>query len=208
MIVMASSALAACGNRAAAGLFRGAGAMLCCGMPCKRRKSARRWGRRPCRTSLLAAALLLAGVVPATAQDAPVAALSGWERAAYKTLTFQAVANLADAVLFATVFGAGAGVGAAFLVANTTTAAALYYPYELAWDEFGPAPAATTPQTVTAKAVGYQTLTAGRNLALSYAFSGALLPSAGFVVIAFAVDSVVYIANDVAWDAFRPRPAP
>ena len=155
-------------------------------------------------TAAFAAALLLAGGPPALAQpESPP--LPDWERAAYKTLTFQTAANLADAMLFAAIAGTGAATGAVFLVANTVTAAALYYPYERAWDRLGPAPVDITAQTVAAKAMGYQVLTAGRNLALSYAFTGALLPSAGFVAAAFAVDGVVYVANDLAWDAFRPR---
>lgn len=151
-----------------------------------------------------AAVLLVLAGGPALAQDA-VPPLPDWERAAYKTLTFQAAANLADTMLFAVISGTGAGTGAVFLAANTATAAALYYPYELAWGRLGPAPLETTPPVIAAKAVGYQVLTAGRNLALSYAFTGALLPSAGFVAAAFAIDGVLYVANDLAWDAFRPR---
>lgn len=149
--------------------------------------------------------MLLAALTPAAAGEAIPAPLPDWERAAYKTLSFQVAANLVDAVLFATIFGTGAGTGAAFLVANTATATALYFPYELAWDRLGPAPDATTPRTVAGKALGYQVLTAARNLALTYAFTGMLLPSAGFVAAAFAVDGAVYVANDLAWDAFRPR---
>lgn len=158
--------------------------------------------------ALLAGALLLAGDPAVAAEPAAAAPLPAWERAAYKTLTFQGAANLADAVLFAVIFGTGAGTGAAFLVANTATATALYYPYELAWDRLGPGPDATTPQSVAGKALGYQVLTAARNLALTYAFTGTLLPSAGFVAAAFAIDGAVYVVNDLAWDAFRPRAVP
>ena len=179
------------------------GRMLCCAMTDRPDDTAARAGRTGS-TALAAGLLLLAGCPPALAQpESPP--LPDWERAAYKTLTFQTAANLADAVLFAAIAGAGAGTGAAFLVANTVTAAALYYPYELAWERLGPAPADTAAQTVAVKAVGYQVLTAGRDLAVSYAFTGALLPSAGFVAAAFAVDGVVYVVNDLAWDAFRPR---
>ena len=156
----------------------------------------------------LAAALMLGSVGPALAADpaAMVPAtssaepdpLSSWERAAYKTLTFQTVANLADVALFGAIFEAGAGTSAIFLVANTATAAMLYYPYELAWDRFGPPPSETTADTLATKAISYQVLTGARNLALSYFFTGSLLPSAGFAAAAFAID--------VAWDTFRPRP--
>lgn len=156
--------------------------------------------------AVLPVAFAVAG--PALAQDADAAPepLPSWERAAYKTLTFQTVANLADMALFGAIFEAGAGTSAIFLAANTTTAAMLYYPYEMAWDAFGPPPSATTAETIAAKAVGYQVLTGARNLALSYAFTGALLPSFGFAITAFAMDTAIYAGNDVAWDHFRPRP--
>lgn len=157
----------------------------------------------------LATGLLVAA--PAAASEAPPAGpppLPDWERAGYKTLTFQTAANLADALLFAAISGTGAGTGAVFLVANTATAAMLYYPYELAWTGFGPPPAATDAGTVAVKTVGYQVLTSARNLALSYAFTGALLPSAGFAAAAFVIDSGIYAGNEVAWDLFRPRADP
>lgn len=167
----------------------------------------------------LAAALMLGTVGPALATEPPAAPpaaipatppaepdpLSTWERAAYKTLTFQTAANLADVALFGAIFEAGAGTSAIFLVANTATAAMLYYPYELAWDRFGPPPSETTADTLATKAVGYQVLTGARNLALSYVFTGSLLPSAGFAAAAFAIDTAIYATNDVAWDYFRPR---
>lgn len=160
---------------------------------------------RNCLGPALAALLVLSVSPSALAEGEAPPPLPDWERAFYKTLTFQTAANLADSVLFAVVSGTGAGTGAVFLAANTVTAAALYYPYELAWGHLGPAPADTTSAAIAGKAVGYQALTAGRNLALSYAFTGALLPSAGFVAAAFAVDGLIYVANDLAWDAFRPR---
>ncbi len=147
----------------------------------------------------------LPATLPATSSAEPKP-LSSWERAAYKTLTFQTVANLADVALFGAIFEAGAGTSAIFLVANTATAAMLYYPYELAWDRFGPPPSQTTPDTLATKAVSYQVLTGARNLALSYVFTGSLLPSVGFAAAAFAIDTVIYATNDVAWDTFRPRP--
>lgn len=153
---------------------------------------------------------LLTAAPPAAAEAPPAGPppLPEWERAGYKTLTFQTAANLADALLFAAISGTGAGTGAVFLVANTASAAALYYPYELAWTGFGPPPAATDAGTVAVKTVGYQVLTSARNLALSYAFTGALLPSAGFAAAAFAIDSVIYAGNEVGWDMLRPRADP
>lgn len=158
----------------------------------------------------LLAAGLLAFAAPAVAEPGPAAPppLPDWERAGYKTLTFQTAANLADALLFAAISGTGAGTGVVFLAANTASAALLYYPYEMAWSDFGPPPEATDAQTIAVKTVGYQVLTSVRNLALSYTFTGALLPSAGFAAAAFAMDSVIYAGNEVAWDLFRPRAGP
>ena len=151
----------------------------------------------------------LHGALPASAQGEPgTPPLPAWERSLYKTLTFQTAANVTDVLLFAAIVNAGAVAGAAFLAANTATAAVLYYPYELMWSTFGPTTAETTPETIVTKAVGYQVLTAARNLALVYAFTGALLPAAGFAVATFAVDAAIYVANEVAWDAFRPRTEP
>lgn len=162
--------------------------------------------------SLAALTMVLAFVAASpTAAETPPAGpppLPDWERAGYKTLTFQTAANLADALLFAAISGTGAGTGAVFLVANTASAAMLYYPYELTWSGFGPAPEATDARTIAVKTVGYQVLTSARNLALSYAFTGALLPSAGFAAAAFVIDSGIYAGNEVAWDLFRPRAGP
>ncbi len=155
--------------------------------------------------SIVVALAIVAGTPAARADGA---AMADWQRAGYKTLTFQSAAALADAVLFGVIFAASVGTGAAFAVANVATATALYYPYELAWHRFGPAPAATTPETLATKAVGYQVLTSARNLGLTYAFTGALLPSAGFVAAAFAVDTALYVANDLAWDTLQPRAGP
>ena len=151
-----------------------------------------------------ALAIAILAAPPARGEEA----LPEWERALYKTLTFQTAANLADVVLFGAIVGGTAATGGAFLLANTATAAAVYYPYELAWGALGPGPAATTSETLAAKTIGYQALTAGRNLVLTYAFSGALLTSAGFVVATTAVDAAIYVANELAWDELRPRATP
>ena len=153
-------------------------------------------GQRPAAGYLIAGlvvgSLFAAAAFPAAAEEpASAPPLSDWERAAYKTLTFQTAANLADVALFAAISGTGVGAGVVFLAANTASAAVLYYPYELAWDRFGPAPSDSTPQTLAGKTIGYQMLTSARNVALSYAFTGALLPSAGFAAAAFAIDSAM-----------------
>jgi hypothetical protein len=134
--------------------------------------------------------------------------LSPPKRAAFKTVTFQTAANLSDTLVFGTIVGATTTTSILFLVANTASAMAVYFPYELAWDVFGPTSEVTTAKTIAVKTTAYQAITSVRNLALSYLFSGALLPSVGFVAAAIAVDAVIYVANDYAWDMFSPRASP
>lgn len=156
-----------------------------------------------------AAALMLSATDAAGAQDAATGSAPPplWERAAYKTLTFLALDNLADGVLFAAVAGAAAGTSGIFLVANAATTPLLYYPYEMAWTTLAPGSSTTSPDTLAVKTVGYQVLTGARKIALSYALTGALLPSLGFAATAFAWDALIYAANDVTWDLYQPPPA-
>jgi len=150
---------------------------------------------------------------PVGAQQAPTLSeppsdLSPTTRASFKTATFQTAANLSDVLVFGALVGATATTSMVFLVANTASAIVVYFPYELAWDTLGPPPETTTTQTVAAKTAGYQAITGVRNLALSYAFSGVLLSSATFMAAAIAVDAVIYVLNEYAWDIFRPRVSP
>ncbi|CAK0763128.1 DUF2061 domain-containing protein [Gammaproteobacteria bacterium] len=131
--------------------------------------------------------------------------LPSTERAVFKTASFQTAANLSDTLVFGAIIGATATTGALFLLANTASAVAVYFPYELAWDTFGPPQEATTGKTIAVKTAVYQVITGVRNLGLSYAFSGALLPSTSFVVAAMVVDAVIYVANEYAWDVLSPR---
>lgn len=131
--------------------------------------------------------------------------LSSTERATYKTITFQSAANISDTLIFGTIVGTTATTGALFFVANTASAMMLYFPYELAWDKFGPSPETTTEKTIAIKTTVYQAITAVRNLALGYVFSGALRESVGFMSATIAIDSLIYVANEYIWDIFSPR---
>lgn len=157
---------------------------------------------------LVAASVLVAVPARAAEPDPALPPLPDWERAAYKTLTFETMAVLGDAALFAVISGTGAGTGAAFLVANVASAVALYYPYESVWNAVGPSPSETSPATLATKTLGYEVLTGARHVALSYAFTGALLPSVRFAAAALVMDTVLYVTNEVAWDYFRPRAEP
>ncbi len=131
--------------------------------------------------------------------------LSSTGRATLKTISFQTAANLSDTIVFGALVGASTQTSIAFLAVNTVSAVAVYFPYELAWNAYGPPPEATTAATVAEKTAIYQAITGVRNLALGYAFSGALLPSASFVVAAFVIDAAVYVANEYVWDVYGPR---
>ncbi|CAK0754099.1 membrane hypothetical protein [Gammaproteobacteria bacterium] len=131
--------------------------------------------------------------------------LSSMERSTFKTVTFQTTANLADALIFGSIVGATATTSALFFLANTASGMAVYFPYELTWNVFGPSQETTTEKTIAIKTVSYQIISGIRNLALSYAFSGALWASAGFMTAAIAVDSVIYVANEYLWDILSPR---
>lgn len=126
-------------------------------------------------------------------------------RTSLKTVTFQAAANLSDTLIFSLLASTDAHTNIAFLFANTATAMAVYFPYELMWDIFGPPTSATTTTLIAIKTGFYQTITSARNLALSYAFSGALLPSISFAISAIAIDSIIYAANEYVWDNISPR---
>jgi len=131
--------------------------------------------------------------------------LSSTTRASLKTVTFQTAANLMDTVIFGFLMGADATTSVAFLAANTASAMVAYFPYEIAWDYFGPPPEATTTKTIATKTAGYQVVTGLRNLALSYAFSGTIWSSMAFVVAVIVVDAGIYIANEYIWDWISPR---
>jgi len=137
--------------------------------------------------------------------DQPYPQFSSATRASLKTVTFQAAANLSDTLIFSFLIGTDATTSVAFLFANTASAMAIYFPYELAWDFFGPPSKEMTTNIIAIKTGFYQTITGARNLALSYAFSGSLLPSATFVVTAIAIDSVIYATNEYVWDNISPR---
>lgn len=131
--------------------------------------------------------------------------LSNVERATFKTVTFQTAANLSDALIFGTFVGASTTTSALFFFANTASAMAVYFPYELIWNALSPAPETATENIIAIKTATYQFISGIRNLALSYAFSGTLWASAGFTTTAIAVDSLIYVANEYFWDILSPR---
>lgn len=151
--------------------------------------------------------LALLSADPALAQDAGGSAadpLPIWERTLYKTLTYQAAANLSDLALYDLVLGGTAVAGAGFFVANAASAAALYYTFEYTWQSLGPPPEDKTNQTVLEKTLLYRAFNSSRNFTLGYAFGGTVAAATGFVAANFLTDTVIFVTNEYAWDLFRP----
>lgn len=159
---------------------------------------------------LPAAAAVIAWLAAAPAAAEPKAdpaPLPVWERTLYKTLTYQAVANLSDLVLYDLVLGGTVTAGAGFFAVNAVSAAALYYGYEYLWQTYGPPPEEKTHRTVAEKTVLYRAFNSTRNFTLGYAFGGSVSAAAGFVAANFATDTAIFVTNEYAWDVFRPAAA-
>ena len=127
-----------------------------------------------------------------------------WERTLYKTLTYQAAANLSDLALYGVLLGGTAVAGAGFFAVNAVSAASLYYGFEYAWQAFGPPPEEKTNQTIAQKTVLFRVLNSSRNFALGYGFGGSVTVAAGFVAANFVTDTLIFVTNEYAWDVFRP----
>jgi uncharacterized membrane protein len=164
--------------------------------------------------SLLVMVLALLATHPVQAQqpapaDPATAAADGslpvWERTLYKTLTYQAVANLSDLALYDVLLGGAAVAGGGFFVANAASAAALYYGYEYAWQMVGPPPGEKTHEDILHKTVLYRVLNSSRNFTLGLTFGGSTTAAIAFVGANFVTDTIIFVGNEYAWDLFRPR---
>lgn len=130
--------------------------------------------------------------------------LEPWQRALYKTITFQAVANATDLLVFDALIGGHALVLGGFVVANAVTAAGLYYGFEYLWQQEGPSLAETDETTLVKKSLLFQSVNSGRIFLLGYGL-GATAPAAAMVAgTVFVTDIAVYYANDYVWDIMQP----
>ncbi len=171
----------------------------------------------PGRLFALVALLVLVAATPVRAQQAaptgqaaaiqPVddGALPIWERTLYKTLTYQAMANLSDLALYDVLLGGTAVAGGGFFVVNAASAAALYYGYEYAWQMLGPPPGEKTHEDILQKTVLYRVLNSSRNFTLGLTFGGSTTVALAFVGANFVTDTMIFVGNEYAWDVFRPR---
>lgn len=173
---------------------------------------------------LAALAVLLFVAAPASAQwretaaampaqgepgaDAAMPELRGdlppWQRTLYKTITFQAVANATDLLVFDALIGGHALVLGGFVVANAATAAGLYYGFEYLWQQEGPSLAETDETTLVKKSLLFQSVNSGRIFLLGYGL-GATAPAAAMLAsTVFVTDIAVYYANEYVWDVMQP----
>ncbi|NQW09339.1 MAG: DUF2061 domain-containing protein [Alphaproteobacteria bacterium] len=141
------------------------------------------------------------------APDGP-APLPVWQRTLYKTITYQAVANASDLVLFDLLIGGGTVVTAGFFTANAVSAAALYYGFEYAWQTLGPPLDQTTERTLLEKTILYRAVNSGRNFALGYTFGGGAGIATAFVAANFITDTAIFVTNEYVWDILRPQQTP
>lgn len=165
--------------------------------------------------AILAAALFLAAAAPpavaetddVAAEEAAAAAVpSMWERALYKTLTYEFMANTADVLILSALTGGIGSVGVGFMTVNVLTAATAYYSHEIAWDVFGPEAADATYLTTAAKTVTYRAVSSGRSFGLAYLFAGDAAVASAFAIAGNVADTLIYVGNELAWDTFAPRP--
>jgi uncharacterized membrane protein len=126
--------------------------------------------------------------------------LPTWERTLYKTLTYQAVANLSDIVLYNVLIGGSATTAGTFFAANALSAAALYYGFEYTWQSVGPRLEDTNEGTLAEKTVLYRVLNSSRNFALGLTFGGSAAAAGAFVVANFVTDTVIFVGNEYVWD--------
>jgi hypothetical protein len=87
------------------------------------------------------------------ATDLPI-----WQRTLYKTLTYQAVANLSDVALYNLLIGGSAATAGSFFAANALSAAALYYGFEYTWQSLRPPLEETDAAVLAEKTVLYRVI--------------------------------------------------
>ncbi len=127
-----------------------------------------------------------------------------WRRALYKTITFQAVANATDLLVFETLIGGHALVLGGFVVANAATAAGLYYGFEYLWQRDGPSLDETTELTIAKKSLLFQAVNSGRIFLLGYSLGASAAAASVLAGTVFVTDTAVYFGNEYVWDILRP----
>lgn len=164
---------------------------------------------------LSAVAILLLGLLitaPALAQtvepedEQPAAGATPWERAFYKTLTYEFLANASDVVILSALAGGVGSVGAGFMAVNVLSAATAYYTHEMVWSLLGPPPDEASGLTVAAKTVTYRVVSTSRSFGLAYLFAGDASVASAFALAGNIADTLIYIGNEYAWGVLAPPP--
>lgn len=166
------------------------------------------------RPALLSSAILFAGLalttLDAAAETAPpreTAPDTGWERALGKAFSYELLANLTDVAIMIALTGGVSAVGPTFIATNLLTAVAANYAHEAVWTLGDPPADDAEELTVTAeKAITYRLVNLTRSTALGYVFSGDAAVALAFALTGSLVDSVIYVANEVAWNTYAPLP--
>jgi uncharacterized membrane protein len=146
----------------------------------------------------------------ADAQPAPASpdpSPSVWVYSLYKTITYEAAANLADVPLYSSVLVGAQGGAVLFNSVNVATAAAAYYTYEVAWNLYGPRITAAPSNAVRLeieKTLLYRVVSSARNVLLAYALTGSPSVTLGFLAISNVIDTVVYVGNEYGWYRYGP----
>jgi|GEM_PF-733078 len=140
---------------------------------------------------------------PTPEPDLPV-----WQRTLYKTLTYQAAANVADVMVFDLLVGATAAVNTGFFVANAASAAVAYYGFEYAWQNLGPGLDEAAEQNLAEKLILFRFIGVGRNFALGYVFGGGPVTGAAYAAANVIYDTAIFTTNEYVWDVMRPDRAP
>ncbi len=144
---------------------------------------------------------------PARAADTPAdvirAPVSMWERAFYKTLTYEAVATASDLLVLRALTGVTTALGATFLAVDVGTAAATYYTHEIAWERLGPPIEEQTATTAGAKAVMYRMVSMSRGYGLAYVYAGSASIATTYAITSAVVHTAIYLGNEWIWNKYR-----
>ena len=134
----------------------------------------------------------------------PAAAMSLWERTAYKTLTYEVMHNAFDLGLYGTMLEGSLAGSPVFLGTNAAMSTAVYYAHEYAWEIVQPSTEPFSDWTTVTKLVTYRAVTAAKNVALGLLFTGDPTLATGFAVISAVADTGFYLVNEWAWGPWVP----
>lgn len=161
----------------------------------------------------LLAVVLTTGPVSAqqTTPTAPVETetsgdqLPPWQRALYKTITYQAMGNVSDLLFYQALIGGTPVMTGSFMVANAVSGFSLYYGFEHIWNNLVPPPEDRAARSLVEKTLLYRSLNTSKNFVLSYAYSGSVALASVYVASTFVSDTVIFVGNEYLWNTLRPR---